>query len=121
MKAINDDVADANCKSGPRLASHGVTVNVAAVSVPEAKRIVRDPGAPVTPKPVNVATPLSAVALAPAEHGWRLALAKLQLKAGDKAGAKAELDRLAALGASFAEHGEVANLRSSLTSLAAGR
>ena len=62
-----------------------------------------------------------AVALAPAEHGWRLALAKLQLKAGDKAGAKAELDRLAALGASFAEHGEVANLRSSLTSLAAGR
>ena len=62
-----------------------------------------------------------AVSLAPQEHGWRLALAKLQLQAGDKASAKAELDKLSALGSSFAQHVEVASLRSSLTSLATGR
>jgi hypothetical protein len=44
----------------------------------------------------------------------RLALAKLLLQAGEKAKAKAELDRLAALGAGFKQQDEVARLLKSL-------
>lgn len=62
-----------------------------------------------------------AVALAPQDYRWRLALAKLLLQAGNKAAAKAELDRLAALGNSFAQQDEVATLRGALSSLATGR
>ena len=62
-----------------------------------------------------------AVALAPQEHSWRLALARLQLKAGNKTAAKAELDKLAALGKSFAQQSEVSSLREGLSSLASGR
>lgn len=49
-----------------------------------------------------------AVALDPADPQLRWTLAQLQLKAGDKREAKAELDRLAALGERFAQHAEVA-------------
>lgn len=62
-----------------------------------------------------------AVALAPQEHDWRLSLAKLQLQAGNKAAAKAELDKLSAVGSSFSRQSEVTTLRDAVTSLAAGR
>ncbi len=64
-----------------------------------------------------VAAETKAVALVPTEHGWRLSLAKLQLEAGNKPAAKAELEKLAALGASFAQQSEVTALRDSLKSL----
>lgn len=47
------------------------------------------------------------VARAPAEHGFRLHLAKLLLQAGDRDGAKAELQKLAALGDRFPGSAEV--------------
>ena len=65
-----------------------------------------------------VAVQVRAVAMAPAEHDWRLWLARLQLQTGNKAAAKAELDKLAALGPNYPQHSEVAGLRDSLKSLA---
>lgn len=62
-----------------------------------------------------------AVALAPDEGLLRLSLAKLYLQSGEKAQAKTELDRLAALGTKFAQQDEVTQLRGSLTSLLPGR
>jgi putative PEP-CTERM system TPR-repeat lipoprotein len=55
-----------------------------------------------------------AVALLPDNNSFRLDLAKLYLKAGDKNGARVELDRLAALGKGFAGQTEVASLRKDL-------
>jgi cellulose synthase operon protein C len=54
------------------------------------------------------------VALLPANNNFHLDLAKLYLKAGDKAGARAELDRLAALGKDFPGQAEVVSLRKDL-------
>ena len=54
-----------------------------------------------------------AVALLPANNNFRLDLAKLFLKAGDKAGARAELDRLAAV-KDFPGQAEVVSLRKEL-------
>jgi len=54
------------------------------------------------------------VALLPGNNNFRLDLAKLYLKAGDKAGARTELDRLAALGNDFAGQTEVVSLRKDL-------
>ena len=54
------------------------------------------------------------VALLPGNNNFRLDLAKLYLKAGDKAGARTELDRLAALGKDFAGQTEVVSLRKDL-------
>jgi len=51
-----------------------------------------------------------AVALAPDSMALRLTLAKILLKAGDKAAARTELDRLKALGERFADHKEVTAL-----------
>lgn len=55
-----------------------------------------------------------AVELAPNEMGLRLNLARTAVKAGDKALAKAELDKLAALGSRFALQKEVAALQKQL-------
>lgn len=55
-----------------------------------------------------------AVELAPSEMGLRLNLARTAVKAGDKALAKAELDKLAALGSRFALQKEVAALQKQL-------
>lgn len=52
----------------------------------------------------------SAVRLAPDHPPFRLNLAKLYLKANDKASAKAQLDELAKLGAKFPQNQEVAEL-----------
>lgn len=54
-----------------------------------------------------------AVAILPGNNGFRLDLAKLYLKAGDKAGARAELDRLAAA-KDFSGQAEVVSLRKNL-------
>ena len=54
------------------------------------------------------------VAAAPANDGFRLDLAKLYLKAGNKADARTELDRLAALGPKFPGQAEVISLRKDL-------
>ncbi len=54
-----------------------------------------------------------AVALAPNAPGYRLNLAKLLIKAGERAGARVELDKLAALGDKFAAQSEVAALMKS--------
>ena len=54
------------------------------------------------------------VALAPTNDGFRLDLAKLYLKAGNKGDARLELDKLAALGDKFAGHAEVTSLRKDL-------
>lgn len=51
-----------------------------------------------------------AVTLAPESMALRLSLAKILLKAGDKTAARAELERLKALGERFADHKEVAAL-----------
>ena len=61
-----------------------------------------------------LATQQRALALRPDDAGLRLNLARLHLQAGDKRAAKAELDRLAALGGRFAQQGEVAALLKSL-------
>ncbi len=50
------------------------------------------------------------VAKMPQAPGFRLTLAKIQLQAGHKREARAELGKLAALGGKFAEQDEVANL-----------
>lgn len=55
-----------------------------------------------------------AILLAPDRTGFRLNLAKLYLKAGDKNLAKNELDQLAKLGDKFADHVEVGELLRSL-------
>jgi predicted Zn-dependent protease len=54
------------------------------------------------------------VALMPANDDFKLDLAKLYLKAGNKTDARTELDRLAALGKKFAGHAEVVNLQKEL-------
>ena len=68
-----------------------------------------------------IETQQRAVVLAPDAHELRLRLAQLLLQAGEKARAKAELDRLAALGDQFAQQAEVAVLRSTLTTLVSRR
>ena len=55
-----------------------------------------------------------AVALAPGNDDLRLALARLQIQAGDKTAARAELDKLAARGAAYRRQDEVTKLRASL-------
>ena len=55
-----------------------------------------------------------AVALAPQQASNRLNLAKLYIKAGDKALARTELDQLAKLGDKFSGQTEVAELLKSL-------
>ncbi len=55
-----------------------------------------------------------AVALMPANDDFKLDLAKLYLKAGNKADARTELDRLAALGRKFPGHAEVVSLQKAL-------
>ncbi len=55
-----------------------------------------------------------AVEMAPGDMPMRLNLAKIALLAGDKAAAKAELDRLAGLGARFPYQAEVDKLRQQL-------
>jgi putative PEP-CTERM system TPR-repeat lipoprotein len=55
-----------------------------------------------------------AVALAPGNDDLRLALARLQIQAGDKVAARAELDKLAARGAAYRRQDEVTKLRASL-------
>ena len=55
-----------------------------------------------------------AVSLAPDEGVLRLGLAKLLIQSGDKAQAKGELDKLAAMGAKFSQQAEVKQLRDSL-------
>jgi putative PEP-CTERM system TPR-repeat lipoprotein len=54
------------------------------------------------------------VAMVPANDGFKLDLAKLYLKAGNKADARTELDRLATLGKKFPGHAEVTSLRKNL-------
>lgn len=55
-----------------------------------------------------------AIELAPGEMGMRLNLAKIALQAGEKAIAKSELDRLAALGSKFPAQDQVAKLQKQL-------
>ena len=55
-----------------------------------------------------------AVSLAPGDLGLRLNLAKIAIQAGDKAVAKAELDRLAAMGAKFPAQDQVVKLQKQL-------
>lgn len=55
-----------------------------------------------------------AILLAPDRSAFRLNLAKLYLKAGDKNSAKNELDQLAKLGEKFTDHAEVGELLKSL-------
>jgi putative PEP-CTERM system TPR-repeat lipoprotein len=55
-----------------------------------------------------------AIALAPTYQPYRLTLAKLFLKMGDKAAAKTELTQLAKLGDKFAGHAEVSELLKAL-------
>lgn len=62
-----------------------------------------------------------AVALAPELADLRLNLAGLLIQAGDKPGARSELDALAKLGSGFARQAEAARLRQSLTSALPGR
>ncbi len=62
-----------------------------------------------------------AVALAPGEGMLRLGLAKYLLKAGDKAIAKAELEKIAKLGPQFAQQDEVNSLLKSLVVSLPGR
>ncbi len=64
--------------------------------------------------PKAVETSKKALALAPRDAAIRLNLARHLLAAGDKRQAKAELDRLAALGNEFAKHDEVEQLQRQL-------
>ncbi len=61
-----------------------------------------------------IATERKALALVPNRHEYRLSLAKLYLRKGDKALAKAELQSLAAVGGGFKGKAEVADLLRSL-------
>jgi cellulose synthase operon protein C len=54
------------------------------------------------------------LALAPANHGYRLNLAKIHIKAGDKSRARVELETLAKLGEKFSGQSEVSSLMKSL-------
>ena len=56
-----------------------------------------------------------ALSIMPDRHAYRLTLARLYLKAGDKAKAGIELDALVALGAKFAFQEELAELRKSVS------
>lgn len=55
-----------------------------------------------------------AVEIAPSEPGYRLHLARIAIQAGQPATAKAELERLAALGSRFPDQAEVSRLLKSL-------
>jgi len=55
-----------------------------------------------------------AIALQPESHAFRLNLAKLYIKAGDKAQARVELDQLAKLGDKFRDQAEVGELLKAL-------
>jgi len=68
-----------------------------------------------------VDTQKRAVAMAPGEPTLQLRLARYHLQGGDKAQAKAELDKLAKLGTAFAQQAEVTQLRSTLTVALPGR
>ena len=61
-----------------------------------------------------IETEKRALALAPDAHDIRLALAKLYIRSGDKAAARAELDRLAKLEDKFAAQPEVGRLLQTL-------
>jgi putative PEP-CTERM system TPR-repeat lipoprotein len=61
-----------------------------------------------------IALQKNVVALMPSNDGFKLDLAKLYLKAGDKVQARVELDRLAALGSKFSGQAEVVSLRKDL-------
>lgn len=60
--------------------------------------------------PKAIETGKTVIMLAPNEPVYRLNLAKLYIKGGDKGSAKAELERLTSLGAKFARQAEVAEL-----------
>jgi len=60
------------------------------------------------PRAIEMQT--KAVGLAPDAGQFRLQLAKLQLQAGDKPAARAELNKLVKLGAAFSRQAEVAEL-----------
>jgi Flp pilus assembly protein TadD len=64
--------------------------------------------------PEALATERKAVALDPKNNGLRLNLARIALQAGDKTLARTELERLQALGASFAMQSEVSKLAKDL-------
>lgn len=68
-----------------------------------------------------VSTQKSAVAAAPQAHALRLTLARILLQAGERAKAKAELERLTALGDGFAQQAEVRQLLQSLGPALPGR
>lgn len=68
-----------------------------------------------------IETQKRAVALAPVEGNLRLSLAKLHLQAGEKALAKAELEKLNKLGSQFAQHDQVTGLLTTLGSSLPGR
>lgn len=61
-----------------------------------------------------IALQKEAVALEPANPVWRLALAKIYVKSGDKTRARQELTELAALGSAFTSQSEVAAMLRSL-------
>jgi predicted Zn-dependent protease len=61
------------------------------------------------------------VAAAPQAHALRLTLARILLQAGERAKAKAELERLTALGDGFAQQAEVHQLLQSLGPALPGR
>ena len=62
-----------------------------------------------------------AVALEPQNGTWRMHLAQFHLLAGNKGQAKAELERLAALGTAFTDQEEVRRMLSGLTRSLPGR
>ena len=64
--------------------------------------------------PQALETQKKALALAPEDPAMRLALARMAVKAGDTALARAELDKLAALGGKFRGQDEVRKLQQSL-------
>ena len=64
--------------------------------------------------PKAIETQKLAIARAPNDPALKLTLAKLLIKSGDKAYARAELEDLAKLGDKFREQAEVATLLKSL-------
>ena len=68
-----------------------------------------------------LATQRSAVAAAPQTPALRLNLARILLQAGERAKAKAELDRLAALGDGFSQQADVRQLLQTLGPSLPGR
>ena len=61
-----------------------------------------------------IALQMKAMALEPSNPAWRLGLAKIYIQSGDRVGARRELDQLAALGAKYPAHAEVATLLKNL-------